>query len=53
MNQVFSFQRFWTYFKYDLTQMWRNHSKAAILIGGASAIFYVTWLLFSLVFTQE
>ena len=53
MTETFSFQRFWTYFKYDLTQMWRNHSKAAILIGGASAIFYVMWLLFSLVFTQE
>lgn len=53
MNQTFSFQRFWTYFKYDLTQMWRNHSKAAILIGGASAIFYVLWVMFSLVFTQE
>ncbi|MBQ9410013.1 MAG: hypothetical protein IJU21_00215 [Bacteroidales bacterium] len=53
MNETFNFKRFATYFKYDLTQMWRNHSKAAILIGGASAIFYVTWLLFSLVFTQE
>ncbi|MBR3387799.1 MAG: hypothetical protein IKG84_06165 [Bacteroidales bacterium] len=53
MNETFNFSRFWTYFKYDLKQMWRNHSKAAILIGGASAIFYVIWLLCSLVFTQE
>ena len=53
MNETFNFSRFWTYFKYDLKQMWRNHSKAAILIGGASAIFYVIWLLFSLVFTQQ
>ena len=52
MNEIFNFQRFWTYFKYDLKQMWRNHSKAAILIGGAAAIFYVIWVLFSLVFTQ-
>ena len=53
MNETFNFSRFWTYFKYDLKQMWRNHSKAAILIGGASAIFYVIWLLFSLVFAQH
>ena len=53
MNQTFSFKRFGTYFKYDLTQMWRNHSRAAILIGGASAIFYILWVLFSLVFAQE
>lgn len=53
MNEKFDFSRFWTYFKYDLKQMWRNHSKAAILIGGASAIFYVIWLLFSLVFAQQ
>ena len=53
MNETFNFQRFWTYFKYDLKQMWRNHSKAAILIGGASAIFYILWVMFSLVFTQH
>jgi hypothetical protein len=53
MNEIFDFNRFWTYFKYDLKQMWRNHSKAAIMIGGASAIFYVIWVLASLVFTQH
>ena len=53
MNEIFNFKRFWTYFKYDLKQMWRNHSKAAIMIGGASAIFYVIWVLCSLVFTQH
>ena len=53
MNDIFDFNRFWTYFKYDLKQMWRNHSKAAIMIGGASAIFYVIWVLCSLVFTQH
>ena len=53
MNETFDFKRFWTYFKYDLKQMWRNHSKAAILIGGASALFYVVWVMFSLVFTQS
>ena len=53
MNEIFNLKRFWTYFKYDLKQMWRNHSKAAILIGGASAIFYILWVMFSLVFTQS
>ena len=53
MNEIFNFKRFWTYFKYDLKQMMRNHSKAAILIGGASAIFYVVWVLISLVFAQQ
>ena len=53
MNETFNFNRFWTYFKYDLKQMWRNHSKAAILIGGASAIIYVIWVLVSLVFAQH
>lgn len=53
MSEVFNFQRFWTYFKYDLKQMWRNHSKAAILIGGTSALFYIVWVMFSLVFFQK
>ena len=52
MSEIFNFQRFWTYFKYDLKQMWRNHSKAAIVIGGSIAFLYVIWVLFSLVFTQ-
>ena len=53
MNETFDFKRFWTYFKYDLKQMWRNHSKAAILIGGASALFYIVWVIFSIVFAQH
>ena len=52
MNESFNFNRFWTYFKYDLKQMWRNHSKAALVIGGSIAFLYVIWVLFSLVFTQ-
>ena len=53
MNEIFNFKRFRTYFKYDLKQMWRNHSKAAILIGGSIAILYVVWVMCSLVFTQQ
>lgn len=52
MNETFNLNRFWTYFKFDLKQMWRNHSKAAILIGGASALFYIIWVMASLIFTQ-
>ena len=38
----------------SMTQKEReHHSKAAIMIGGASAIFYVIWVLASLVFTQH
>ena len=52
MSEVFNFKRFWTYFKYDLKQMWRNHSKVAVVIGGSVAILYIIWVLFSLVFSQ-
>ena len=53
MSDTFNFKRFWTYFKYDLKQMWRNHSKAAIMIGGSIAIVYFIWVLLSLVFNQQ
>lgn len=49
-NEVFNGQRFWTYFKYDLTQMWRNHVKAAIGIGLSGLIVYVVTVGFSLLF---
>lgn len=50
-SEVFSFSRFWTYFRYDLKQMWRNHARAAILIGFSVAILYVLWVTFSLIMT--
>ena len=53
MSDTFNFQRYWTYFKFYLKQMWRNHAKAAVVIGGSIAILYVIWVLLSLVFTQE
>ena len=53
MNEVFNLKRFGTYFLYDLRQMWRKHSRAAILIGFSSAIFYVIWVLCSLIFTRQ
>ena len=53
MNEQFCFQRFWTYFKYDIVQMWRNHGKAALLLGGAGVILYVVYVLSSLVFPDH
>ncbi|MBQ7194920.1 MAG: hypothetical protein IJS07_04740 [Bacteroidales bacterium] len=53
MNETFNFKRFWTYFKYDIRQMWRGHSKAVVLMGGSVAILYVVWALFALVFNQQ
>ena len=42
-NEVFSAPRFWSYFKYDLTQMGRGHVKAAVGIGLMGLIFYVLY----------
>lgn len=52
-SEVFYGQRFWSYFKYDLTQMWRNHVKAAVGIGLAGLIAYFVSVLFNLVFEGE
>lgn len=49
-SEVFNGQRFWSYFKYDFTQMWRNHVKAAIGIGLSGLILYVITIGFNLVF---
>lgn len=51
-SEVFCGQRFWTYFKYDLARMWRNHVKAAILIGFSGLILYVLGVAFSAVVDQ-
>jgi len=52
-NEVFDFGRFWNYFKYDLVQMWRNHSKPALFIGGMELLLYMVWVLMALVFTGK
>ena len=51
-SEVFNGSRFWTYFKYDLTQMWCNHVKAAILIGFSGLILYILGIAFNAVFNQ-
>ena len=49
-NEIFQGSRFWAYFKYDLTQMWRNHVKAAVGLGLAGLIIYFVVVLFNLTF---
>lgn len=49
-NEVFNGQRFWSYFKYDFIQMWRNHVKASIGIGLSGLIVYVIVVAFNLIF---
>jgi hypothetical protein len=49
-SEVFNGQRFWSYFKYDFTQMWRNHVKAAIGIGLSGLILYIITVGFNLIF---
>ena len=53
MSETFNFKRFWTYYRFDFTQMWRRHGKTAIMLGGASVILYFVWAIFGLIFTFE
>lgn len=48
-NEVFSWNRFWNYFKFDFSRMWRTHTKAAIFIGFSGVIFYLIYGLISMV----
>ena len=50
MNETFQFRRFCTYLKYDLTQLWRNHGRALMVIAGMGLLTYVFTILFNLVF---
>jgi len=52
-NEVFNGSRFWNYFKYDATQMVRNHMRAAIGIGLSGLILYVIWVGFCLLFQGQ
>lgn len=49
MSETFNFNRFWTFFCYDLKQMWRRNAKPAIFIGGAGLILLLLWSFFSTV----
>ena len=47
-NEVFKGSRFWNWFKYDLTQMWRNHMFAALGIGLSGLIVYIVTVSYNL-----
>lgn len=49
MSETFNFKRFWTFFRYDLKQMWRRNAKPAIFIGGSGLILLILWSFFSLI----
>lgn len=51
MSETFNLHRFGTYFRFDLSRMWRSHAKAAMFIGGAGIILYLIWGLFGLLLT--
>lgn len=50
-NETFAFQRFWNYFKYDLTQLWRHNGLAVVLLGFINLIVYLLWVLCAVIFT--
>lgn len=41
MSNTFNFSRFVNYLRFDLSRMWKNHTKTAILLGGGSLIVYL------------
>ena len=49
MSDTFNFKRFWTFFCYDLRQMWRRSGMQTLLIGSGGLIFSVFWVFFGLV----
>lgn len=53
MNETFSLKRFGTYFKFDITRLWRKHSKAVMLMAFSGVILYVVAVLFGLLFGHE
>lgn len=53
MNETFSLKRFGTYFKFDITRLWRKHSKAVMLMAFSGVALYVITVLFSLLLGHE
>ena len=41
MSNTFHFPRFVNYLRFDLSRMWKNHTKTAILLGGGSLLVYL------------
>ena len=53
MNDTFSLKRFWTYFKYDLTQLARRNGRTYAYIAGSGLFLYFFVILTSLIFKGE
>lgn len=53
MSETFNFKRFLSFFRFDLRRLWQRHAKAAMLIGGAGLLLYMTVGIFSLLITFE
>ena len=51
MNKIFSFDRFWKYFKYDLVNAKSNFGLSMLILGFLPIMVYVVANLFSMVFT--
>ena len=43
MKDNFQFRRFFTYFKYDLVQMWRNHGRTLMVFAGLGLLSYLVF----------
>ena len=50
MSDTFNFQRFGRYFRFDLSRMWRNNTRTAILLGCGSVLTVLIVGIFGLLF---
>ena len=53
MNKIFSFNRFWKYFKYDLVNAKSNFGLALLILGFLPLMTYIICNLLCLIFTGE
>ena len=53
MDKIFSFDRFWKYFKYDLVNAKSNFGLSMLILGFLPIMAYIVANLFSLIFTGE
>lgn len=53
MSDTFNFQRFGRYFRFDLSRMWRNNTKTAILLGCGSILTVIVCGIGGLLFTMH
>ena len=53
MNKIFSFDRFWKYFKYDLVNAKSNFGLSALILGFLPLMAFIIGNLLSIIFTGE